>query len=384
MRRIDDRLMPFPCRAAAIALAVSLAGAALPSSAQVVATQEHRLRIATVTRGLQHPWGLAFLPDGRMLVTERPGRMRVVGRDGTLDASPVAGLPRVDPIGQGGLLDVALHPGGSWIYWTYVQRDGGYGTELARGRLTGTSGAWRMTDVQVLFRMLPKSGGGLHFGSRIVFARDGRVFITIGERGQMALAQDISVNRGQVIRLEADGRVPADNPFVNRHGARPEIWSYGHRNPQGAAIHPETGKLWTVEHGPAGGDEINIPLAGRNYGWPVIGIGKHYDGRLIGVGTHKEGMEQPVYNWDPQIAPSGMAFYTGDKFPAWRGNLLVALLMTQALVRLELSGERVVREERMLRGVGQRLRHVRQGPDGFVYLLTDESDGQILRLEPAR
>jgi aldose sugar dehydrogenase len=200
----------------------------------------------------------------------------------------------------------------------------------------------------------------------------------------MDLAQDVSVNRGQIIRLEADGRVPADNPFVGRSGARPEIWSYGHRNVQGAAIHPQSGKLWSVEHGPGGGDEVNIPLAGRNYGWPVIGIGRHYHGAPIGIGTHKAGMEQPIYNWAPAIAPAGMEFYTGDKFPGWRGNILIAVLRQQMLVRLELAGEKVVREERMLRDIDTRLRHVRQGPDGFVYLLTDESDGKILRLEPAR
>src|SRR5262249_52251877 len=211
-----------------------------------------------------------------------------------------------------------------------------------------------------------------------------RVFLTIGERNQMNLAQDLSVHRGQVIRLEADGRVPADNPFVGRSDARPEIWSYGHRNPQGAALHPVTGKLWTVEHGPAGGDEVNIPLPGRNYGWPVIGYGHHYDGRPIGIGTHKEGMEQPVYYWDPEIAPSGMDFYTGDKFPGWRGNMLIAVLLKRMLVRLELDGEKVVKEERMLRDIGDRLRHVRQGPDGHVYILTDEDDGRVLRLEPAR
>jgi glucose/arabinose dehydrogenase len=211
------------------------------------------------------------------------------------------------------------------------------------------------------------------------------VFITTGDRWQMERAQDLSVNRGQVIRLEADGRVPADNPFVGRSGARPEIWSHGHRNIQGAAIHPVTGRLWTVEHGPAGGDEVNISLPGRNYGWPVIGRGRHYDGTPIGGGvTAKEGMEQPIHNWDPAIAPAGADFYTADRFPGWRGNLLVAVLRHRMLVRLELDGEKVVREERMLTDIGRRLRHVRQGPDGYVYLLTDQSQGQILRLEPAR
>jgi glucose/arabinose dehydrogenase len=288
--------------------------------------------------------------------------------------------------GQGGLLDVALHPDfarNRLVYFSYAEPGpGGAGTAAAMARLSddGT----RLENLKVVFRQQPKSEGGNHFGSRLVFARDRRLFITIGERFQMELAQDISVNRGQVIRIEADGRIPADNPFVNRNGARPEIWSYGHRNPQGAALHPQTGKLWTVEHGPAGGDEVNIPLPGRNYGWPVIGYGNHYNGRPIGVGTHKEGMEQAVYYWNPAIAPSGMDFYTGDKFPGWRGNMLIAVLKEQMLVRLELSGEKVVREERMLRGIGDRLRHVRSGPDGYVYLLTDESDGRILRLEAAR
>ncbi|MGH7004480.1 MAG: PQQ-dependent sugar dehydrogenase, partial [Alphaproteobacteria bacterium] len=292
------------------------------AQAQDFRTEKHALRVVTVAKGLSHPWGLVFLPDSRMLVTERPGRMRVVSADGKL-SPPLAGVPEVYARGQGGLLDVTLHPDfarNRLVYFTYAEPGpGGGGTAAAFARLAddGT----RLENLKVIFRQHPKVEGGLHFGSRIVFARDGRVFVTVGERGQMQLAQDISVNRGQVIRLEADGRIPADNPFVGRQGARPEIWAYGLRNPQGAAIHPQSGKLWTVEHGPAGGDEVNIPLAGRNYGWPVIGIGRHYSGEPIGVGTHKEGMEQPTYNWNPQIAPSGADFYTGDKFPAWRGNL---------------------------------------------------------------
>lgn len=355
------------------------------ATAETFRTEKHEVRVVAVARGLDHPWGMAFLPDGRMLVTERPGRLRIVAMDGRI-SPPLTGVPSVYARGQGGLLDVTLHPDfarNRLVYFSYAEPgDGGAGTAAASARLSedGT----RLESLKVIFRQQPKTEGGIHFGSRIVFARDGRVFITIGERGQMDLAQDISVNRGQVIRLEADGRVPADNPFINRNGARPEIWSYGHRNVQGAALHPETGKLWTVEHGPAGGDEVNIPLAGRNYGWPVIGHGRHYHGAQIGIGTHKAGMEQPVYFWNPAIAPSGMDFYRGDKFPGWRGNMLVAVLRQQMLVRLELDGEKVVREERMLRDIGQRLRQVRSGPDGFVYLLTDESDGQILRLEPAR
>ena len=367
------------------ALFAALAAATSAAQAETFRTEKHEVRVVTVAKGLSHPWGLAFLPDGRMLVTERPGRMRIVAMDGRV-SPPLAGVPEVYARGQGGLLDVALHPDfarNRLVYFSYAEPGpGGAGTAAAMARLSD-DGA-RLENLKVVFRQQPKSEGGNHFGSRLVFARDGRLFITIGERYQMELAQDISVNRGQVIRIEADGRIPADNPFVNRNGARPEIWSYGHRNPQGAALHPQTGKLWTVEHGPAGGDEVNIPLPGRNYGWPVIGYGNHYNGRPIGVGTHKEGMEQAVYYWNPAIAPSGMDFYTGDKFPGWRGNMLIAVLKEQMLVRLELSGEKVVREERMLRGIGDRLRHVRMGPDGYVYLLTDESDGRILRLEPAR
>jgi glucose/arabinose dehydrogenase len=370
---------------AALALIAAVGAIQGTASAQDFQTEKHKLRVVTVVTGLSHPWGMVFLPDGRMLVTERPGRMRLVGSDGRI-SPPIAGVPEVYARGQGGLLDVTLHPGfagNRLIHFTYAEPGpGGAGTAAAFARLSddGT----RLENLKVIFRQEPKVEGGLHFGSRIVFAPDGRIFITIGERGQMEIAQDLSFNRGQVIRLEADGRVPADNPFVGRQGARPEIWSYGHRNPQGAAIHPVTGKLWTVEHGPAGGDEVNIPLPGRNYGWPVIGIGRHYHGAPIGIGTHKEGMEQPVYNWNPAIAPSGMDFYTGNKFPAWRGNILVAALRQQMLVRLELAGEKVVHEERMLRDIDRRLRHVRQGPDGYVYLLTDDSDDRILRLEPAR
>jgi len=249
----------------------------------------------------------------------------------------------------------------------------------SRARLAGE----RLEDVQVLFRQEPKSRGGRHFGSRLVLAGDGTLFVTIGDRGERSRAQDTTVNRGQVVRIRTDGRIPADNPFVGREDARPEIWSYGHRNPQGATLHPETGALWLHEHGARGGDEVNIPLAGRNYGWPTISYGRHYSGAKIGEGTEKPGMEQPAYYWDPSIAPSGITFYTGDKFPEWSGNLLVGALKYQLVARLEFDGESVVKEERLLDGIGERIRDVRQGPDGYVYLLTDESDGQILRLEPA-
>ncbi len=366
-----------------------LLAAVLPwgtACAQVVATQEHKLRIVPVARGLEHPWGMAFLPDGRMLVTERQGRLRVVGRDGMLDPAPVAGLPRVDPIGQGGLMDVALHPkhaDNGWIYWTYVQRDVGYGTELARGKLAGQAGAWRMSDVQVLFRMLPKSGGGLHFGSRIVFARDGSLFVTLGERGDMDRAQRLDDHGGKIVRLGEDGKPAPGNPFAAKPGARPEIYSYGNRNVQGAALHPQTGALWAIEHGPQGGDELNLIRAGANYGWPVITWGVNYGiGTRIGEGTAKAGMEQPVKYWIPSPAISGMAFYAGDRFPKWRGDLLIGALRGQALIRVRLQGERFAAEEFMLRGAVPRIRDVRSGPDGYVYLLSDERDGALLRLEP--
>ncbi len=353
------------------------------ATAQTFDSRHYKLRVVTVAEGLESPWGLAFLPDGSMLVSERDGPVRAVGRDGTFGPR-LEGLPRVEASGQGGMLDVALHPdfaGNRLVYLSYAEPgSGGAGTAVARGRLDAA--ATRLDDLQVIFRQHPKSRGGRHFGSRLVFARDGSLFITIGERGERQRTQDFTINRGQVIRLHDDGRVPADNPFVGVAGRRAEVWSYGHRNPQGAALHPESGKLWLHEHGAAGGDEVNVPLAGRNYGWPVIAYGRHYSGGRIGVGTEAEGMEQPVYYWDPSIAPSGMAFYTGDKFPRWRGSLLVGALKNRLLARLSLDGEHVVAEERLLGGLGERIRDVRQGPDGFVYLLTDSDEGRILRVEP--
>jgi glucose/arabinose dehydrogenase len=355
----------------------------------VVDTKAHRVRIVTVADGLEHPWGLAFLPDGRMLVTEREGRLRIVGRDGRLDPVPVAGLPRIDPQGQGGLLDVAVHPqfaSNGWIYWSYAQKDllRNNGTEVARGKLAGGPGNWRMESVEVLFRLAPKSGASQHFGSRIVFDRSGLMYVTLGERGEREAAQRLGEHRGKIVRLTDDGRPAPGNPFVDVPGARPEIYSLGHRNVQGAAIHPVTGALWANEHGPQGGDELNVIKAGANYGWPVITYGVNYvTGTKIGEGTAKAGMAQPVKYWSPSPALSGLAFYEGDKFPKWRGDALMGTLRAGALIRVRLDGERFVEDEFMLKGELPRVRDVRVGPDGHVYLLTDASNGAILRLEPA-
>jgi len=369
------------CRLAGFA-AVALVLSNTVYAADTYDSEHYTLRVVTVAEDLDEPWSLAWLPDGRMLVTEKPGRLPIVSPDGAVSPA-VGGLPTVDDGGQGGLLDVIVDPGfasNRTIYFSYSERgSGGKGTAVASARLTGD----RLEEVTVLFRQQPKSGGGRHFGSRLVLARDGTLFVTVGERGERQRAQDTGVNRGQVVRIHTDGRIPADNPFVATDGARPEIWSYGHRNPQGAALHPETGDLWLHEHGARGGDEVNIARPGRNYGWPVIAYGRHYSGAKIGEGRAKPGMEQPVYYWDPSIAPSGMTFYTGDKFPEWKGNLLVGALKFRLVARLVLDGETVVEEERLLQGIGERIRDVRQGPDGYVYLLTDASDGRILRLEPA-
>ena len=345
--------------------------------------EEHAFRVVTMTRGLEHPWGLAFLPDGRRLVTERPGRLRLVAVDGTLDPQPVTGLPTIAIHGQGGLLDVALHPGfaeNGLIYLSYAARgEGGVGTEVARGRLVDH----RLENVEVLFRQQPKSSGGRHFGSRLVFDRQGYLYITLGDRGEQERAQKMDDLAGKIVRLHDDGQIPADNPFADRPGARPEIYSLGNRNVQGAALHPLTGELWAQEHGPQGGGEVNVIRAGRNYGWPVITYGVEYVvGTKIGEGTHKPGMEQPLHVWVPSIAPSGMAFYQGDRFPRWRGDLFVGALKDQMLVRLRFDGEKRVKEERLLKGVLGRIRDVRAGPDGYLYLLTDSPDGVIARLEP--
>ena len=351
-------------------------------------TADVAFEVEKVAGGLEHPWSLAFLPDGAMLVTERPGRLRIVAADGTL-SEPVAGLPQVDARDQGGLLDVALDPSfpdNARIYWSYAEpRDGGNGTAVARGRLV-RDGAPRLEEVEVIWRMTPTLDSTKHFGSRLVFARDGALFVTTGERSILPgrrQAQQLDSAFGKVIRIQPDGKVPEGNPLVGREGALPEIWSWGHRNIQSAALHPESGALWTVEHGARGGDELNIAEAGKDYGWPTITYGIEYKGGPIGEGvTQKEGMEQPIYYWDPVIAPSGMAFYDGDRFPAWKGSLFVGALAGTALVRLTLDGDRVTGEERLLTDRGKRIRDVRVGPDGAVYVLTDEPAGELLRLVP--
>ncbi len=351
----------------------------------LIQSEKQAFRVATLTRGLENPWSIAFLPDGRMLVTERAGRMRILDKHFNLEPKPIDGLPDIIARGQGGLFDVVLHPDyqkNGWIYWAYnAPGKGGWGTALARGKLQGH----RMTDVQVLFSMEPKTRNGQHFGGRIVFDNAGMVYLTLGDRGEKDRAQDLNDHAGSVIRLHDDGRVPADNPFTGRSDAKAEKWTIGNRNIQGAAIHPQTGALWTHEHGPQGGDEVNVMRSGRNYGWPVITYGVNYGlGTKIGEGQTKTGMEQPLHVWVPSIAPSGMVFVQGQAFANWKGNVLIGALRDQTLVRLELKDEKVVREERLLKGQVGRIRDVRIGPDGLIYLLTDASEGALLRLEPAK
>ncbi|MBA2723942.1 MAG: PQQ-dependent sugar dehydrogenase [Methylibium sp.] len=345
------------------------------------------MRTTVVAKGLDNPWSLAFLPDfeetGRMLVTEKPGTMRIVGTDGKLSA-PIIGVPPVVARGQGGLLDVTLHPkftDNQLVYWSYseaAQSGSGNSTAVARGRLDAAAGALR--DVKVVFRQTPKVASNMHFGSRLVFDREGRLFITLGDRGSRRDdALTLDNHHGKIVRITDDGGVPPDNPFVETAGALPEIWSYGHRNVQGAALHPATGMLWADEHGPQGGDELNIPQEGGNHGWPVITYGREYGtGTKIGAGTAREGIVAPITHWVPSIAPSGLAFVTSDRHAAWKGQALVGSLKFGQLVRLELDGSKVVREHR--HDAGARVRDVRQGPDGHLYLLTD--DGELLRIEP--
>jgi aldose sugar dehydrogenase len=366
-------------------IAVALTASVMPAATQTFPSSAGNLDIETIARGLERPWALAFLPDGKMLVTERPGRLRVVTRDGKLSPA-VAGVPPVRASGQGGLHDVVLDrdfASNRTIYLCYAEpASGGGRTAMARARFSDGE-APKLDDVRVIFRQEGPLSSGNHYGCRIVQSRDGNLWLTLGDHfTSRDEAQNLANHIGKIVRVTPDGAAPPDNPFVGRAGAKPEIWSYGHRNSQGAALHPESGKLWEHEHGPRGGDEVNIPLAGKNYGWPVIGYGIDYSGAKIHEATAKAGMEQPVKYWVPSIAPSGMAFYTGNLFPAWKGNLFVGALAGQLLVRLELDGEKVGKEERLLGSFGARIRDVRQGPDGAIWLATD--DGRILRVTPAK
>lgn len=354
--------------------------ACAPVSAQdQIASQQGPVAVETVVDGLVHPWGLTFLPDGRMLVTERPGRLRLVSPDGTL-SPPLSGVPEVFAQGQGGLLDVALDPDFSenrLVYLSYAEPGpGGASTAVARGRLTEGG----LEGTEVIFRQTPKVSGANHFGSRLAFAPDGTLFVTLGERFKFEPAQELSNTLGTVVRINPDGSIPQDNPFVGRPGAEPEIWSYGHRNIEAAAVHPGTGRLWIGEMGPRGGDELNLPEPGRNYGWPLVSWGEHYDGEDIPDPPARPDLADAIYRWTPVISPSGMIFYTGEAFPAWRGNVLIGSLTQRELVRLTVEGRQVTGEERL--GMGARIREVEQGPDGAIYLLTDQDDGKILRLTP--
>lgn len=390
--RLSSRRTAFAFAGLLAALILATAAQAQqPESAPIEAPSSiGPLSVETVAAGLRSPWGLSFLPDGRMLVTERPGSLRLVSPSGTVSA-PVAGVPPVFARGQGGLLDVALAPDfdrSRLVYLAYAEpREGASGTSVARGRLTEENGDARLENVEVIFRQSPAAGGSNHYGARLVFARDGTLFVTLGDRySQREQAQNLSNHLGKIVRIAGNGDVPADNPFRQKNGARPEIWSYGHRNVQGAALDPATGRLWTIEHGARGGDELNHPEAGKNYGWPVISYGRDYSGAAIGEGTEKAGMEQPVKYWDPSFAPSGLAFYTGTLMPKWKGDLFAGGLAGTRLVRLRLDAARgnVTEEEVLLADLNARIRDVRQGPDGALWLLTDDpSNGRLLRVAPA-
>jgi glucose/arabinose dehydrogenase len=364
-------------RLLAAALLVTLAQPALAEDA-TIETKQGTLRVQQLAKGLDHPLGMAFMPDGRMLVTERGGNLRIVDKDGTL-SEPLKGVPPVVVAGQGGLLDVTLDPKfaeNKVVYITYSEPgDGGTaGTAVARATL----GDGALDKLQVIFRQDPKVEGGNHFGGRLAFAPDGTLFVALGERFTFQPAQDLGTHLGKIVRINPDGSVPPDNPFVGQEGALPEIWSYGHRNPQGLAINPATGKLWETEFGPLGGDELNLPQPGKNYGWPVVSWGKHYDGTVIPNPPSHPEFADAIAHWNPVISPSGIAFYTADAIPGWKGNLLIAGLSSKAIVRLTLNGDKVIEEERIK--LRKRIRDVAQGPDGAVYAITDDGNGEVLRI----
>ena len=369
------------------AIAFILLATTSANAADVISTEKTKIKVETFADGLKNPWGLVFLPDGRALVTERKGRLRIVSPEGTLSA-PLDGVPKVDARGQGGLLDVAIDPDfakNNYVYLSFAEPgDGGTNsTAVARGVLTTTG----LDDVKVIFSQVPKVASTLHYGSRIIFDNGGHMFIALGERSKVAFrgqAQDRNSDLGKVVRLNRDGTIPNDNPYVGKQGMRPEIWSYGHRNQQGAAINPWTGELWTNEHGPKGGDEINIARAGKNYGWPMVSYGINYDGTPVGDGAATgPAYVDPIHYWVPSIGVSGMAFYTGDAIAPWTGNLFVGGMAIPHLVRLELDGDKIVHEEALLEDMGSRIRTVKQGPDGALYLLTDDGKDSILRISAA-
>jgi aldose sugar dehydrogenase len=377
-----DKLVFFPFLITAIIIGNSCAGENTDASTymneDVIQSEEQAFRVEKVVEGIDVPWAIAFLPDGGMLITQRSGEL-LLFKDDTLHSDPVGGVPGVYARGQGGLLDVELHPDyeeNGWIYLSYsYEGDGGGHTAIMRARLDGHE----LTDQEVLFEGEPRTTGRVHFGSRIRFDRDGYMYFSIGDRGEMSNAQDLSNHSGKIHRLYDDGSIPADNPFVNDENARPEIFTYGNRNAQGMSVHPETGEIWTHEHGPRGGDELNVMRAGNNYGWPEITYGINYNGTIITEDTARAGMEQPVHYWTPSIAPSGMAFVTGDRYPGWSGNIMVGALAHQHLQRVVLDGEEVVHTERLLEQIG-RVREVKMGPDGYLYLGIEGTG--IVRLIP--
>ena len=348
----------------------------------IYSSEHHSFRLTPVVQNLEHPWGIAFLPDGGILVTERAGRLRLI-REGRLQPEPVRGLPPVAATGQGGLLDVALHPqfaANALLYLCHsAEVRGGNTTRISRARLTGAG----LADARTIFEMQAPDRGGHHFGCRVVFGTDGMLYATLGERNERQRAQDLGDHGGKVIRLHDDGRIPTDNPFLGRPGARPEIHSWGHRNPQGMARHPVTGRLWISEHGPRGGDEVNVIQRGGNFGWPVVTHGREYWGGTISSERSRPGLVDPVHVWPRTVAPAGITFYTGTEFPRWQDSLFVGGLQDRALIRLELDGERVAREERLLTDFRQRIRHVVQSPDGRLHILTDASSGGVYRLDPS-
>ncbi len=373
--------MRIPSHIAFLALIAFMPATVLAQPVKTFETAAGEMAVETVTGNLEHPWAVEFLPSGQAIVTERPGRVRVIDPTGKV-SDPLPGLPAVDAEGQGGLLDVALDPAfGSnrMLYFSFAEmRDGGNGTSVVKARLSDDGSG--LENAEVIFRQQPAFASSAHFGSRLVFDSAGKLFITMGDRFALRdQAQNPANDLGKIARINTDGSIPADNPKIE--GWRPELWSIGHRNVQGAVLNPETGRLWTAEHGAKGGDEINSPEAGRNYGWPIITYGVDYSGAKIGEGTAKEGLEQPIHYWDPSIAPGGMTFYSGKQVPQWKGNLFVGALKGQHVARLMLKDGKIAGQEKLLGGVG-RIRDIKEGPDGLLYILTDEDDGALLRIKP--